>query len=752
MARDRWKSALACAAAALCLAASEEGATIYVAAGGDLQRALNSAQPGDTVLLEPDAEFVGNFVLPVTIGEEWITLRSATPDVDLPPEGVRIQPTDAPRLARLRSPNTGAALRTAPGAHHWMLRYLEFPATREGYGDILRIGDGSSAQNTLAQVPHHIVLRHVYVHGDPLVGQKRGIALNAAHVTIADSFVSECKGIGQDTQAIGGWNGPGPYIIENNYLEAAGENVLFGGADPAIPDLVADGITFRRNYLSRPMSWREPLVATPKELTASASEGGSLPAGTYGYRVIARRTAQGARARSDASAEIVLTTTAVGAVQLQWQPVAGASDYRVYGRMAGGQNMSWTVTAPEFIDTGADGTTATVPTPTGTVWTVKNLFELKNARNVVVEENIFENHWKEAQAGYAIVLTPRNSQGACTWCVVEQVRFERNIVRNVAAGVNILGYDGGHSSRQARDIVVRQNLFGLSTALGGNGWFMIVGDAPRDITVEHNTIDSNGNTVLYAYGGSGTDPRQIYGFRFTANAARHRTYGVNAQFFGSGNAAIAGFFPDGAFETNYLAGGSSTRLPAGTLVTNYFEQQFVDTVRGDYTVGDGAILRRAASDGSDVGVHFPELMTALEGVEEGRPAGTAPPPVAPTAALEADAQTHSAYSGSTTKWASPSGATQYWSVQVIVVVHDADERPIADATVTAVWSGAVAKTVTVVTDANGRAVLKSGTLSYGRPTVTLNVTAVTAPNSVYDSAANHDAASGRMTALTLMRP
>jgi hypothetical protein len=32
------------------------------------------------------------------------------------------------------------------------------------------------------------------------------------------------------------------------------------------------------------------------------------------------------------------------------------------------------------------------------------------------------------------------------------------------------------------------------------------------------------------------------------------------------------------------------------------------------------------------------------------------------------------------------------------------------------------------------------------------VTAVTAPNSVYDSAANHDAASGRMTALTLMRP
>ena len=98
------------------------------------------------------------------------------------------------------------------------------------------------------------------MHGDRYVGQKRCIALNAASVTIRDSYVADCKGVGQDTQAIGGWNGPGPYTIENNYLEAAGENVMFGGADPAIPNLVADGITVRRNYFSRPMSWRNPIM------------------------------------------------------------------------------------------------------------------------------------------------------------------------------------------------------------------------------------------------------------------------------------------------------------------------------------------------------------------------------------------------------------------------------------------------------------------------------------------------------------
>ena len=148
---------------------------------------------------------------------------------------MRIHPAHAPLLARLRSPTLDtAALRTAPGAHHWDIRYLEFGGNPAGSADIIQLGDGSALQNAIDLVPHHIVLRHVYVHGDPLIGQKRCIALNAADVTIADSYVSDCKSTTQDSQAIAGWNGPGPYTIENNYLEAAGENVMIGGADPAI--------------------------------------------------------------------------------------------------------------------------------------------------------------------------------------------------------------------------------------------------------------------------------------------------------------------------------------------------------------------------------------------------------------------------------------------------------------------------------------------------------------------------------------
>src|SRR5688572_11341922 len=336
MSSNRWRCVLTLAVL-LGSAPSLRAATVYVAAGGDLQKALDNAQPGDTILLAENAEFVGNFVLPVKNGDAWITLRSAAPDTLLPAAGQRIKPSHAPLLARLRSSNASAALRTAPGAHHWDIRYIDFPANQFGAGDIIQIGDGSSAQNTLAKVPHHIVLNHLYVHGDPIYGQKRGIALNGAAVTITDSYIADCKGIGQDTQAIGGWNGPGPYTIENNYLEGAGENVLFGGADPAIPNLVPSNIVFRRNLVSRPMSWRDPIIPTPQGVNAAVQTGGSLAPGVYAYRVVARRlVGRNTTGQSTASTEVVATVTDPGgAVRVRWEPVPGAIEYRVYGRTSG---------------------------------------------------------------------------------------------------------------------------------------------------------------------------------------------------------------------------------------------------------------------------------------------------------------------------------------------------------------------------------------------------------------------------------
>jgi hypothetical protein len=46
-------------------------------------------------------------------------------------------------------------------------------------------------------------------------------------------------------------------MIEDNYLEAAGENFLLGGADPRIAGLVPEDITIRGNHLAKPEEWRQ---------------------------------------------------------------------------------------------------------------------------------------------------------------------------------------------------------------------------------------------------------------------------------------------------------------------------------------------------------------------------------------------------------------------------------------------------------------------------------------------------------------
>src|SRR5215216_3963413 len=51
------------------------GQTITVAAGGNFQTALNSANPGDTIVVEAGATFVGNFTLPNKTGSAWIIIR-----------------------------------------------------------------------------------------------------------------------------------------------------------------------------------------------------------------------------------------------------------------------------------------------------------------------------------------------------------------------------------------------------------------------------------------------------------------------------------------------------------------------------------------------------------------------------------------------------------------------------------------------------------------------------------------------------
>jgi len=354
--------------------------------GDNLQRALDEARPGDTLVLEAGATFVGPVTLPNKPGDAYITIQSSAL-AQLPPEGQRVSPADAPSMPKIVAPGGTAgepALRTAAAAHHYRFVGVEFTtkaADTFAY-ELVTLGGFDAAQTALAQVPHDLVFDRCYIHTYPAQPLKRGVTLNSAETSILNCYIAGFKVVGQEAQAIQGWNGPGPFHIINNYLEAAGENILFGGARAAIPGLVPSDIEVRRNHLYKQPSWYP------------------------GH-----------------------------------------------------------------------------PSYAGMHWTVKNLFEIKNGRRVVVDGNLLEYNWLDAQQGYAVLFTPRLSENG-PQAVVEDVQFTNNVVRHVAAGVHVAGQDDTSTTPTAnagRRILIRNNLFYDVSAerWGGDGVFLKIGAEAR---------------------------------------------------------------------------------------------------------------------------------------------------------------------------------------------------------------------------------------------------------------------------------
>ena len=234
--------------------AAPSGTTIAVNSGGDLQAALDAAKLGDTIVLAAGATFTGPFKLPnKASGTGWIYVTSSAYG-SLPGPGARIAPTDAVNMPRIAGTATGSvALATAVGAHHFRFVGIEFaPAAGQFLYELIAVGNNDTS---VATVPTNIVFDRCYIHSDIAVGGRRGAELDGAYIAVVDSYVSGFREAGADTQALWAYNGPGPLKIVNNYLEAAGENVMFGGADAVIPNMVTSDIEIRDNYFFKPLSW-----------------------------------------------------------------------------------------------------------------------------------------------------------------------------------------------------------------------------------------------------------------------------------------------------------------------------------------------------------------------------------------------------------------------------------------------------------------------------------------------------------------
>lgn len=462
-----------------------EGSTIKLDRNGDFQRALNDAKPGDTIVLEAGAVYTGPFTLPVKTGDQFITIQTSR--VAELPESVRVSPSQSALFAKLQSSENGSPIvKTEPSAHHYKFIGIEISTAHEKVKvyDLIRLGD-SDKQNTLEVVPRHLVIDRSYIHGFESQEVQRGISLNSAETSITNSYISDIHGKGYDTQAICGWNGPGPFKIINNYIEGAGENVMFGGADPKIPNLVPSDIEIRDNYLFKPLSWKE------------------------GH-----------------------------------------------------------------------------PTYAGKHWSVKNLFELKNARRVTIDRNIFENNWVDAQAGRAILFTVRNDGGRAPWSTIEDVTFTNNIVKNSPHALNLLGKDDLKPSQQARGLVISNNFF---TQISGA--FLTL-SGYHNVTISNNTHFQSGNIMTLT-----GEPSPGFVYERNITVRDNKGYGVKGDASGEGSVALKVFAPNATFRNNIIVGANSSQYPSNNVYPRSIDEVgFESPEKGDFRLTRRSVIPQAGVD------------------------------------------------------------------------------------------------------------------------------------------------------------
>jgi hypothetical protein len=474
--------------------------TINVGPRDSFQAALNAAQYGDVIVLQAGVAYVGNFELPLKKGTGEIVIQSSKAS-ELP-ENVRVTPAQSALFAKLQTDAVEPVLKTAAGAHDYRFVGIEFSTTDANVKvyDLIRLGEGRREQKTPDAAPHHLVIDRSYIHGFNTQDVQRGISLNSAHTTISNSYISEIHGVGYDTQAIAGWNGPGPFRIINNYLEGAGENILFGGSDPASPEMIPANIEIRGNYVFKPLSWK--------------------------------------------------------------------------------------VKDPSYA---------------GKHWTVKNSLELKNAKTVTIDGNIFENCWTDGQTGIPILFTVRNQDGSAPFSIVKDVKFTNNIVKGAEGGINLLGTDNEKPSQRSTGLLVENNLF-----VDIRGPFLTTGGY-ENVSIIHNTHFQTFN-IMILYG----TPVQEFVYRDNLTIRGPKGYGVFGDSLGEGVTAMKKFIPNAVFKNNVLAGADGSLYPKDNHFPPPEKVGFVNFEKGDYRLAPSSPYAKAASDGQPVGCDWSKLNFAAK--------------------------------------------------------------------------------------------------------------------------------------------
>lgn len=247
------------------------GAILQARDADEFKQALARAVCGDTIELQAGSTYTGYFQLPTKPCDDahWIVIRTSSANSTLPGEGVRITPCYAgvaslpgrpafpcssassvmARIAGAKGENR--IIGNTSGANHYRFLGVEIAdgganGAAGGYYDLVLLDHAD-----------HIIFDRCWIHGTATGEDVKGIDFeHSSYIAVVDSYISDIhsktSGYAADSSAIGSVTGVGPVKISNNYLEAAGVSVLWGGGGS---QTTVSDIEFRHNYVFKPLLW-----------------------------------------------------------------------------------------------------------------------------------------------------------------------------------------------------------------------------------------------------------------------------------------------------------------------------------------------------------------------------------------------------------------------------------------------------------------------------------------------------------------
>ena len=225
-------------------------------------------------------------------------------------------------------------------------------------------------------------------------------------------------------------------------------------------------------------------------------------------------------------------------------------------------------------------------------FTMKNLFELKNAKRVNLIGNYLENSWN----GAALTITVRNQDGKAPFSTIEDVMIKDNIIINAADGLNILGSDNVFPSQTLKRLNIVNNLF---LDLGGKtdqgqGYFIQITNS-EDVLIANNTVFNHGNiTNLYD-----VMPKN---FLFRDNIISHNSYGFHG-FDGS----IKSIEAQKMFQNNIIVNnkkvqtGDTSFPPNNFWIQDFSEIGFINFAQNDLRLAPKSRFKGKGKNGGDIG-------------------------------------------------------------------------------------------------------------------------------------------------------